>query len=208
MTTTKSSTGAKKDTSAKKVKELEKTVADLTAMVQSLLMKDMAANNSVNNVDRDVIFISLCNHILNLSTEPNGAGTVYTFTYFGEEQPIPYSDARRIIRNNKSFIKGGKCYIADDDIIKVEHLTNDYKKILSKDELLDLLSVDRTKFKEIFDTMTDFQKEIFRDVVVEKLYKDKNSVDMNIVQYINESLGIDILKNIDYGNELLRQENE
>lgn len=208
MTTTKSSTGAKKDTSAKRVKELEKTVADLTAMVQSLLMKDMAANNSVNNVDRDVIFISLCNHILNLSTEPNGAGTVYTFTSFGEEQPIPYSDARRIIRSNKSFIRGGKCYIADDDIIKAEHLTNDYKKILNKDELLDLLSVDRTKFKEIFDTMTDFQKEIFRDVVVEKLYKDKNSVDMNIVQYINESLGIDILKNLDYGNELLRQENK
>lgn len=205
MTTTKGSKGVKTDNSAKRVKELEKTVSDLTAMVQ-LLLKQNASSNKTTDGERDVTFISLCNHILNLSTEPYGRGTIYTFNTFGEEQPIPYSDARKIIRSNKDFIKGGKCYIADDDIIRIEHLTNDYKKILSKDELLELLSADRNKFKEIFNAMTETQREIFRDVVVEKLYKDRNSVDMNIVQYINESLGIDILKSLDYGNDLINQE--
>ena len=190
---------------SKKIKELEKTVSDLNNMI-ALLMKQ-TANSSVSSGDRDIVFISLCNHILNLSTEPNGGGEIYTFTEFGEEQSIPYSDAKRIIKSNKSFIRGGKCYIADDELIKSEHLVNDYKKILSKDSLLELLSAERTKFPVIFDAMTDTQKELFRDIVVDKLSKNKNSVDMNIVQYINESLNIDILSSINFSKELLNNEN-
>lgn len=190
---------------SKRIKELEKTVSDLNNMI-ALLMKQSATNSAVSIGDRDITFISLCNHILNLSTEPNGGGTIYTFTEFGEEQSIPYSDAKRIIKSNKSFIQGGKCYIADDELIKSEHLVNDYKKILSKDSLLELLSAERTKFPSIFDAMTDTQKELFRDIVVDKLSKSKNSVDMNIVQYINESLNIDILSSINFSKELLKNE--
>lgn len=196
-------TNTKSNSDAKKIEELEKTISDLNAVVNMILKQGVSAPTAESEGERDVVFISLCNHILNLSTEPNGGGVVYTFTEFGEEQSIPYSDARRIIKNNKNFIKGGKCYIADDKIIDAEHLTNEYKKILSKDDLLDLLSSDKVKFRNIFDTMTDTQKEIFRDVVVDKLSQDKNSVDMNIVQYINESLNIDILKSVEYGKELL-----
>lgn len=197
---------SKSNSDAKKIKKLEKTIADLNNMVQLLVKQGVNGTVSNNSGDRDVSFISLCNHILNLSTEPNGGGVIYTFNEFGEEQSIPYSDARRIIKNNKSFIKGGKCYIADDEIIATEHLTNDYKKILSKDDILNLLSYDRNKFQSIFNAMTLTQKEIFRDVVVERLSKDKNSVDMNIVQYLNDSLGIDILSNIEYSEELFKAE--
>lgn len=190
----------------KKIKAMEKTIEDLNRTVQLLMQNISNSNMAINSVDRDVTFISLCNHILNLSTEPHGGGVVYTFSEFGEEQAIPYSDARKIIKNNKSFIQGGKCYIADDDIIKAEHLVNDYKKILSKNELLDLLSLERNKFPAIFDAMTQTQKEVFRDVVVDKLTKDKSSVDMNIVQHINESLNIDLLSSINYSKELLGTE--
>lgn len=203
MANTKANTKSNND--SKRIKELEKTVSDLNNMI-ALLMKQ-TANSSVSSGDRDIVFISLCNHILNLSTEPNGGGEIYTFTEFGEEQSIPYSDAKRIIKSNKSFIRGGKCYIADDELIKSEHLVNDYKKILSKDSLLELLSAERTKFPVIFDAMTDTQKELFRDIVVDKLSKNKNSVDMNIVQYINESLNIDILSSINFSKELLNSEN-
>ena len=203
MANTKANTKSNND--SKRIKELEKTVSDLNNMI-ALLMKQSATNSAVSIGDRDITFISLCNHILNLSTEPNGGGTIYTFTEFGEEQSIPYSDAKRIIKSNKSFIQGGKCYIADDELIKSEHLVNDYKKILSKDSLLELLSAERTKFPSIFDAMTDTQKELFRDMVVDKLSKNKNSVDINIVQYINESLNIDILTSINFSKELLKNE--
>ena len=196
-----------KSSDAKKIKDMEKTIEELNNLVQLLIKQGGTAQPVANAGERDVLFISLCNYTLNLSTEPNGGGTIYTFNEFGEEQSIPYSDARRIIKNNKSFIKGGKCYIADDEIVKAEHLTNDYKKILSKNDLLELLSAERSKFQAIFDSMTQTQKEIFRDVVVEKLTKNKNSVDMNIVQYINDSLNVNLLESIEFNKELLTDKN-
>ena len=50
------------------------------------------------------------------------------------------------------------------------------------------------------------QKEVFKDIVVSKLTANPDSVDMNIVQYINNSLDIDILEDIKYGKELLKNE--
>lgn len=180
----------------KKIKELEATIANMSMMMQAF----MAGNkqNSTTDPDRDVLFISLCNHTLNLCTEQRGEGTVYSFEKFGEEQIIPYSDAKKIIRNNKRFIKDGKCYIVDDDLIKAEHLTNDYKRILSKEALIELLNTDKKKFQSIFDTMTDTQKETIKSVLIEKIIKDKEDVDMNIIQYINEKLNTDILADVKY----------
>lgn len=182
--------------------ELEKKIADYNNLIE-LLLKDKVKSN---DGDRDITFISLCNHTLNLSTEANGEGNIYTFSEFGEEQSIPYSDAKKIIKNNKSFIKGGKCYIADEDIIASEHLTNDYKKILNKENLLQVLSLDRSKFSTIFNSMTKIQKEILKDIVIEKIAKDKDSVDMNIVQFLNDELNINILDMVEYGKNIINSE--
>lgn len=211
MTEVKKTNSAKKTSTAKKnesskIAEMEKTIKSLTDMVQLLMSQGVGVSATNNNPDRDINFISLCNHTLNLSTEPYGQGTVYTFTEFGEEQPIPYSDARRIIKSNKKFIKGGKCYIADDEIIDIEHLTSDYKKILTKEALLSLLEKNRTDFIKLFDSLTDMQKNIFKDIVLNKLRRDKNSVDMNIVQYINEKLNINLLEDVNYDKELLKED--
>lgn len=204
-TNVKSASQSKKD--KEEIKQLKKTVSELTDLVQVLMKQNGSmSNNMINNYDRDVTFISLCSNILNLSTEPNGGGTVYTFNSFGEEQAIPYSDAKKIVKSNKNFIIGGKCYIADDELIASEHLTKDYKNILNKDSLLELLTSDRAKFTSVFDSMTLSQKEILKDIVVNKLMKNKSSVDMNIVYYINESLGVDIIKDVDYNKELLKVE--
>ena len=71
---------------------------------------------------------------------------------------------------------------------------------------MELLTSDRAKFTSVFDSMTLSQKEILKDIVVNKLMKNKSSVDMNIVYYINESLGVDIIKDVDYNKELLKVE--
>lgn len=186
----------------KKIKELEATIANMSMMMQAFMTG--GKQNNTTDPDRDVLFISLCNHTLNLCTEQRGEGTVYSFEKFGEEQIIPYSDAKKIIRNNKRFIKGGKCYIVDDDLIKAEHLTNDYKRILSKDALLELLNADKKKFQSIFDTMTDTQKETIKSVLIEKIIKEKEDVDMNIIQYINDKLNTDIMADVKYTEGLFK----
>lgn len=206
-TTAKKTTKTSNSTDNKRVKELEAQIAQLSEMVQLLTKGAISANNTNAGIDRDVTFVSLCNNILNLSTEPYGGGTIYTFNEFGEEQSVPYSDARLLIRNNKRFIKEGKCYIADEEIINAEHLSKDYERLLGKEEMIDLLTKDRITFEKIFGTMTDSQKEAFKGIVANRLSKDKNSVDMNIVQKINDALNIDILKDIEFSKGLFEMEN-
>lgn len=207
MATTAKNT-KKSDTNSDEVKDLKAQVAQLTETIQILMKASLANANQVNNsIDRDVTFVSLCHNILNLSTEPYGGGIIYTFTEFGEEQVIPYSDARLIIRNNKKFVKEGKCYIADSDIVEAEHLTKDYEKLLNKEDLVGLLNKDRQVFARIFDSMTNVQKELFKDILAKQLKENKNGVDMNIVQKVNETLNIDILKDLEFSNSLFSKEN-
>lgn len=208
--TTAKKTTTKKTTNSdtKRVKDLEAQVAQLTEMVNLLTKAGLTNVPTTNsNIDRDITFVSLCNHILNLSTEPYGGGVVYTFTEFGEEQAIPYSEARLIIRNNKRFIKEGKCYIMDSDIINAEHLNRDYERLLNSEELLELLNKDRNIFNGVYDNMTKTQKELFKDIVMDKVAKDRNSVDMNIVQKINDTLNTDILQDVEFGKKILQNEN-
>ena len=58
---------------------------------------------------------------------------------------------------------------------------------------------DRNTFEKIFKSMTKNQKETLRGIIFEKLEKDAKSVDMNIVQILNDDMGIDIMN--DYRNQ-------
>lgn len=192
----------------KKIKELEKTIEDLNAMVRMLVNNNTLSTQVQNNnsIDKDVTVVSLCNNMLNLSTEANGGGTVYTFNEFGEKQEIPYIDLKRIIKNNKKFIQGGKCYIEDMEVVKNEHLENYYKKILNDDEITRLLSLTRKEFVDAFEKITPAQQIIFKEIVMDKLVNSKNDVDMNIVQYLNEKFNTNLMEDVKYSVEVMKQQ--
>lgn len=203
-------------TNTDEIKKLKKQIKDLQADINEKEqlkqeieeLKKTIANNSivsqgivVSNQDRDILFTSLCPGILNLSTEGYGKGEVYTFEKFGEEINIPYSQARQIIKNNKSFITGGLVFINDDEIIASERLVNEYKKILNKDKMLKIFEANRTEFKSVFGAMTDSQKEVLHQIIVQRLLENKD-VDMNIVYIVNEAMNCDIMKEVESGKGL------
>ena len=203
-TTAKKTT--KTNTDAKRVKDLEAQVAQLTEMVQ-LLTKSGLTNiqPAANDTDRDVVITSLTSGMLNLSTLGMGQGTIYTFDKFGEEQVIPYEDAKLIIKNNKSFVEGGNFFINDDDLIASQRLTKVYKKILNADQMMNLFKENKKEFKTIFSNMTNGQKETFCNIIYDKLRNDQD-VDMNIIQIVNDELNIDIINNFKANKELLSEE--
>ena len=96
MASTKTSTKSN-NSDAKRIKELEKTISDLDALVKMLMKQNASVSNMGTDGERDVVFISLCSHILNLSTESNGGGTIYTFNEFGEGQAIPYFPIHKLL---------------------------------------------------------------------------------------------------------------
>ena len=203
-------------TNTDEIKSLKKNIKKITEEKEELvkeieeIKKMLASANSVqqtqtpiiiNDSDRDVLFTSLYPGLLNLSTEGYGNGDIYTFDHFGDEQNIPYSHAKQIIRNNKSFITGGYVFINDDELVRSERLESQYKKILNKEKILKTFSLNKTEFKQVFENMTDAQKEILRQVVTRKM-SDGQDVDMNIVDMINKELNCNIGEEIKNGEGL------
>ena len=216
-TTTKKSTTKKNNNTITVSKEEYENLLNQMKEMQTMFAQMTSQQQPVQNItqyigenNKDVVVTSLTVGQLNLSTEGYGQGEIYTFEHIGEEQSIPLEDLKKIIKNNKSFVEGGNFFINDDDVVKSQKLTNIYKKLLSYDEMLDLFNKDRSVFEKVFANMTANQKETLKRIICEKLNENEKSVDMNIVQVINDNLGIDIMddfRNQKKLSEILKNDN-
>lgn len=215
-TTKKTSTSKNNDTVTVSKAEYENLLNQMKEM-QTMFAQITNQQQPVQNItqyigenNKDVTVTSLTVGQLNLSTEGYGQGEIYTFEHIGEEQSIPLEDLKKIIKNNKSFVEGGNFFINDDEVVKSQKLTNVYKKLLSYDEMLGLFNKDRAAFEKVFSGMTENQKENLKRIIFEKLNENEKSVDMNIVQVINEDMNIDIMdefRNQKKLSEILKNDN-
>lgn len=175
------------------IEEMKKMLEEIKAASFSEKC-EKATENSYKNVDDPyVMVISLCNNELNLSTGGYGHGEVYTFTHFGEEQNIPASDLKKIVKNNRSFITNGFCYIADKDFIASEHLKKTYEKLIDSSKMISTIMADRETFRNVFESIVDAQKETISDMLVQKIVNGED-VDMNIVKICGDIIGKDLYK--------------
>lgn len=190
----------------KEVNDIESTeLENLKQQVE--LLKSMVFNKEKENIDkdRDIPFISLSLGTLNLSTEGDGKGDIFTFEHFGDNLMIPMTQAKQIIRKNKNFIREGLVYIDDEEFIKSERLTSSYKNILSKEEIESLITKKKKDFESTFNNMTKSQQELIAGLIVDKIRKDEE-VDMNIIQVINTSLKTDLIREVEDFKLLLKNE--
>lgn len=206
--TTKKTT-TKETISKKEYEDMQKHMKEMEEMIAKLTQVNPQPSNiqyitNVNENNKDVTLTSLTVGELNLSTEGYGQGVVYTFHQYGEEQTIPYDDLKKIIRNNKKFIEGGNVFINDEEVVESQRLTNVYKKLLSYEQMNKIFEEDRKTFEKIFKNMTKNQKETLRGIIFDKLEKDVKSVDMNIVQILNDDMGIDIMSDFKNKQELFK----
>lgn len=212
-TTKKNTTKTSNTVSKEEYENLLNQFKEMQAMFAQMTSQQQPVQNITQYIgenNKDVVVTSLTVGKLNLSTEGYGQGEVYTFERLGEEQSIPLEDLKKIIKNNKSFVEGGNFFINDDEIVKSQKLTNIYKKLLSYNEMLDLFNKDKSAFEKIFAGMTANQKETVKRIIFEKLNENEKSVDMNIVQIINDDLGIDIMdafRNQKKLSEILKNDN-
>ena len=201
MANTKS-TKSTNTVSKKEVEQMRQQMEDMQKLIIQLTGKafDQSQNvQYVNDSNKDVTLTSLTVGELNLSTEGYGQGEVYTFSHYGEQQTVPYEDLKKLIKNNKRFIEGGNVFINDEEVVKEQKLVNVYKKLLSYEQIEKIFSEDKSTFEKIYQSMTQNQKETLKGIIFDKLNKDEKSVDMNIVQILNDDMNIDIMS--DYRNQ-------
>lgn len=201
MANTKS-TKSTSTVSKKEVEQMRKQMEDMQKLIIQLTGQafDKPQNvQYINDNNKDVTLTSLTVGELNLSTEGYGQGEVYTFSHYGEQQAVPYDDLKKLIKNNKRFFEGGNVFINDEEVVKEQKLVNVYKKLLSYEQMEKIFGEDRDVFEEIYKGMTENQKETLKGIIFDKLNENEKSVDMNIVQILNEDMGIDIMS--DYRNQ-------
>lgn len=201
MANTKS-TKSTSTVSKKEVEQMRKQMEDMQKLIIQLTGQafDKPQNvQYINDNNKDVTLTSLTVGELNLSTEGYGQGEVYTFSHYGEQQAVPYDDLKKLIKNNKRFFEGGNVFINDEEVVKEQKLVNVYKKLLSYEQMEKIFSEDKGTFEKIYQSMTQNQKETLKGIIFDKLNKDEKSVDMNIVQILNDDMNIDIMN--DYRNQ-------
>ncbi len=199
-------------------KDLELQVASLTKMMQELQTLIVAKEketaepiktfseslpvSSVFTLQEDQVkeaipfreyirVMSLTNHRLSLSTEAYGQGTVYNFTNFGQVQSIFYDELAKIIHNNDRFTREGYFYILDPRVIRIHNLVEDYKKIVDKDTIVNILNLPVESIRTLMNDSTPHCRKTIASIILDKLIANE-SMDLNKVRVISETSGSDV----------------
>lgn len=150
--------------------------------------------------DKQIKVVSLENNLANLTTQAYGQGKVYRFDKFGQIRNIPYSDLSDIILNNQKFIDDGRFYIDNNDVIYKQGLNDIYTKLLSKNDIENLLKYDKKTIEDKFANTTDVQKEIVAIYYATKI-SNNEEVDFNKIDILSKLYGKNISEIIVSYNE-------
>jgi hypothetical protein len=135
--------------------------------------------------DSYVKVMSLTPHLLNLSTEGNGKGKIFTFHKFGEVKKILYHDLVDILSANQKFHEQGLFYIMSKDVIDEHGFEDMYEKILTKDAILKIINGEnQTDAVNIFSSATEKQQDFVCEMFIQKIFDGEN-VDLNLVDRLS-----------------------
>lgn len=184
------------------LKTMSDEIAELKKMMQSYAksqktsteLDDALSKKSSGKIDgdADITVVSLCLGTLSISTDGLGKGSLYEFSEFGEEQDIPFSELREIVKNNKNFATGVVFGIKDKDAIKQLHLTTHYNNALSINDMLTIMECSHDEFMKRLDKASKYQKENIVRMLCDAKIKGK-SIDANILADVGGLINKDLL---------------
>lgn len=155
------------------------------------------------NQDDYIKVVSLTPFQLNLTCEPKGAGKCFTFRGFGQTKRVLYSDLVKILENAHSFLEKAYFYIMDKRVIRRHGLDDLYEKILTKEKIEAIIEGNSNDAVSLFKSASESQQLIIVEMLIEKLVKDPDSVDLNMVDKISRASGVKIQEKAEEGRELL-----
>lgn len=197
-TTTKSSTATTKktDDSVDKLqaqleaqqKQIEQLMALLT--LQNNVVQPAASNGNEIGADEEILVVSLVPNKLNLIGE--GGVVAFAFDDIYEEQYIDYATLKEIVRLNRQMAKNGRFYIMDERVVNKLRLKNDYKNILTPEQLKNILDVNVNSALELYKMAPVGQKGVIVDIVKQKKFSG-TSIDYNLLSELSKISGVDLV---------------
>ncbi|MBR6288219.1 MAG: hypothetical protein IKR19_02610 [Acholeplasmatales bacterium] len=177
-----------------KIQSQQEQIEKLMEMLSQSVNISSTPNNKDNDIsaDEEIEIISLTPNRLNIIGE--GGSILVSFDKMYEEQLVDYAslkDALRI-RVNREMAKKGRFYINDERVVNKLRLKNDYKNILSPEQLQHLLAIDVSKAIELYKLAPKGQKSAIIEIVKQSKFNGDN-IDYNLLNELTKLSGVDLV---------------
>jgi len=186
--------------------ELMKMINELKEKINSMeteKSKDKnipVSNEEKINSDDYIKVMSLNPYELNLTTERNGRGKIFSFKDFGEVKNILYGDLVLIIETHGSFLNQGRFVVLDQRVIRRHGLDESYGKLLTKENfelildgrLSDNSSGNQSDAVKLFESANDVQREAVSQIFVDKILAEED-VDLNFLDRLSRIINYSIV---------------
>lgn len=176
-----------------KIDEQQKQIEALMEMIKNQQSAMAVTAKPVSNdidMDEEILVISLIPNKLNL---PGRDGSVlFSFDHMYEEQYVDYSSLKEIVTANRQMAKNGRFYIMDERVVNKLRLKNDYKNILSPEQLKEILVDNVNSAIELYKMAPKGQKSVIIELVKDKKFNG-GGVDYNLLKDLSELCGVDLV---------------
>ena len=171
------------------IKQLMEQIAEQNKKMEELQSK---INENDNNFGiKKIKCINLMHNPLNISTEPNGMGRVYSFKKYGDSRMIKFDDIADIVASYPNTMEGGLCYICDPNAVEALGLSEEYKNIYNKEIMDRIVWLREESDVDLFIGM-DKNLQESTSIEIAKLINSNERMDYNYLRRIKDECGIDI----------------
>ena len=169
-----------------------KAMAELQNKVNSApqtVIVDQSQSNAMHG--KKIKCINLMHCAVNVSTEPNGQGRVFTFDKYGSYKMIKFDDLSDIVSSYPYTMEHGLIYICDKMAVEELGLSDEYSKLYTKEIIDKMIYLREQTDVDMFLGMEKNMQESTAMEIARKIYANER-VDRNFIFDIKEKTGIDI----------------
>ena len=172
--------------------QLEEQRKQIELLMNALQNKSLIAevNNDDIGAEEEILVISLTPNKLNLVGD--GGVVLFSFNDIYEEQYIDYASLKEIVRLNREMARNGRFYILDERVVNKLRLKNNYKNILTPEQLKKILSMDVNKAISLYELANDVQKKTIIELVKQAKFDNVN-LDYNLLGELGKLSGINLI---------------
>ena len=175
------------------IEEQNAKMAEMQKQIENNNQPQTVVVNNENNSIRGkkVKVVNLMQNPLNISTEQNGNGRVYSFKNYGDSRLIKFDDLADIVASYPYTMEHGLAYICDKEVVEELGLADDYAKLFDKERMDKVVKLREESDLDLFLGMDiNLQESAARRIA--ELINANERMDYNYLRTIKEKTGIDI----------------
>ena len=179
------------------MEQLAEQNAKMAEMQKQIEEKSVPQTVVVNNESssamrgRKIKVINLMHNPLNIATQPNGRGRVYSFRNYGDSRLIKFDDLADIVASYPYTMEHGLAYICDKEAVEELGLSDEYTKLFDKERMDRVVWLREESDLDLFLGMDiNLQESAARRIA--ELMNANERMDYNYLRTIKEKTGIDI----------------